>query len=364
MLFTKRPIRVQPYYGYRNQDRLVLSARALRAGDHRFDRAGRAQAFRTMVAQFLSHEVPGLDVTLEIERRDGLKSQHRGVTDGEGFVHFEVELDGRWEHAEATRWEVVALRWTNDQGEQCTEGHVLSPGEHADLAVISDIDDTIIETGITGGLRSVAKNWRRVLAQLPDERIAVPGVDAFYGALGGGALLDPDEARTGKGVAATRRPFFYVSSSPWNLFAYLVAFKQTRGLPLGPVMLRDWGLNSETFGSASHGQHKRDAIARILDHFPHLRFALIGDDTQGDLPAYSEIVDKYPSRIAAVFIRTIAGEPLSPEELAGKASLEASNVPLWLGDDYTTGQSFLRALGLMADGEAEKIVETVEEAAG
>ena len=363
MVLRTPPARIQPFFGFRNEDSLVISARALRSERAGFKSGGRWQAFRTMISQFASREVSGLDVRLEIERGDGAKFDHHGVTDREGFVHFEVSLDGAWPRSDHTRWEVVALHWHNDDGDQCVEGHVLTPGEHARLGIISDIDDTIIETGITGNFRSLVRNWRRVLAELPDERIAVPGADAFYGALGGGKLLDPGAARIGEGALATHHPFFYVSSSPWNLFSYLVAFKQSRGLPLGPVMLRDWGLDAETFGSSSHGAHKREAIAAILAHYPHLRFALIGDDTQGDLPAYGDIVAANPSRIAAVFIRTIAGSDLSPEEIAAKAIIEAAGVPLWLGSDYATGQSFLRAVGLMGDGEAEKIVEAVEKSA-
>ena len=360
MILPTLPVRIQPFFGYRNEDRLRISARALRADHHRYERKGRVQAVRTMLAHFLSHEVEGLEVTLEVERADGLKSRHGATTDKEGFVHFYVELAGDWRHADHTRWEIVAFHWDNAEGPQCVEGHVLSPGDHADLAVISDIDDTIIETGITGGLRSVMRNWRRVLAELPDERIAVPGSDAFYGALGGGSALAPDETKVGQGISATHRPFFYVSSSPWNLYSYLVAFKQSRNLPLGPIMLRDWGLDRETFGSSSHGEHKREAIADILSHFPHLRFALIGDDTQGDLSAYAEIVEQHRSRIAAVFIRSAAGEPLTTEEVAAKAMIEASGVPLWMGGDYSTGQKFLRSVGLASNGDTAEIVNTVQ----
>ena len=188
---------------------------------------------------------------------------------------------------------------------------MLAPGAVTKLAVISDIDDTIVETGITGGPKSVAKNWRRVLAELPDERIAVPGSDVFYGALGGGAVL-AEPGGAGVRHTATHRPFFYVSSSPWNLFSYLVAFQQSRNLPLGPLLLRDWGLNRATFGSGSHGEHKRAAIEGLLAFYPEMRFALIGDDTQGDLPAYADAVRHFPGRVVAVFIRTGSG-PLSPE---------------------------------------------------
>lgn len=358
-LFDRAPVRIQPFFGYRSETRLTISARALRAGARDgFEGRGRLQAMRTMLSHFASREVPGLAVRLELKGPLGQAADHHAVTDKEGFVHFDVALDPAWPLSQAPAWEVVCLHWLTPEGPQCIEGYVLAPGDDTHLAVISDIDDTIVETGITGGMGAVARNWRRVLAELPDERIAVPGADVFYGALGGGAVLAAPGG-AGTRYEATHRPFFYISSSPWNLFSYLVAFQQSRKLPLGPLLLRDWGLNRATFGSESHGGHKRAALDKLLAFYPEMRFALIGDDTQGDLPAYADTAAAHPGRIAAVFIRTGAG-PLSPEEVAGKALLEAANVPLWLGDDFATGADFLRTIGISTGGETAQIVKTVQ----
>ncbi|WP_374407387.1 App1 family protein [Pelagerythrobacter sp.] len=361
VLLSGQPVRLQPYFGYRSTGRLVIAARALRSGKPGFERGGRIQAMRTMLAQFASREVPGLDVVLELKSLDGRRSEHRGTTDREGFVRFDIDLELDWPLPADPAWEIVCLHWLNREGPQSVEGHVLVPGADTVLAVISDIDDTIVETGITGGFRQIARNWRRVLAQLPDERIAVPGVDAFYSALGGGAVL-AGQGHAGDAVRATHRPFFYVSSSPWNLFSYLVAFLRSRKLPLGPLLLRDWGFDRATLGASGHGEHKRVAIEALLAMYPDIRFALIGDDTQGDLPAYADAVTHNLGRVAAVFIRTAAGAPLSPEELASKATIEAAGVPLWLGESYDTGREFLRVAGLKADRDAARIVETVETA--
>lgn len=359
--FPGQPVRLQPYFGYRSRDRLVISARALRAGKPGFDRGGRLQAMRTMLAQFASREAAGIEVQLELKSPQGRRTTHAAVTDREGFVRFDIAIEGGWPLPRDPAWEIVCLHWLNREGPQCVEGHVLVPGSETRLAVISDIDDTIVETGITGGFRQMMRNWRRVLAELPDERIAVPGVDAFYGALGGGAVL-PGKGGAGDAIPAMHRPFFYVSSSPWNLFSYLVAFLRGRKLPLGPLLLRDWGFDRATLGRGSHGEHKRAAIDAVMAMYPEVRFALIGDDTQGDLPAYADVVSRNLGRIAAVFIRTATGEPLSPEEMAGKAAIEAAGVPLWLGESYAVGQEFLRAAGLRPRGDAARIVETVEQA--
>ena len=364
-LFNRTPVRIQPYFGYRSETRLTILARALRSAPphrDRFQSRGRLRAMRTIFAQFASREVPGLAVRLELKSPLGTSMEHHAVTDREGHVRFDVPLDPAWPLERDPAWEVACLHWLTPEGPQCVEGFVLAPGEGTQLAVISDIDDTIVETGITGGLRSVAKNWRRVLAELPGERIAVPGADVFYGELGGGSVL-AEPVGVGTHFAATHRPFFYISSSPWNLFSYLVAFQQTRNLPLGPLLLRDWGLNRATFGSASHGAHKQGAIEKLLAFYPDLRFALIGDDTQGDLPAYAHAVQANPGRIAAVFIRTGAGAP-SPEEIAGKAAIEAAGVPLWLGDDFATGSEFLRTIGISTSGETAQIVKAVQKESG
>ncbi|ABC64617.1 App1 family protein [Erythrobacter litoralis] len=348
-------MRVQPYFGHRSRERLRISARALASGKAGFDASGRWQAMRTMLAQFASREVEGLSVELELKHPGGDRLRHSATSDGEGYLDFNIRLPGEWALPAETSWEVVGLHWVNEEGEQCEEGFVLVPGTSAKLGVISDIDDTIIETGITGGFRSFMRNWRRVLAQMPNERVAVPGADAFYNAIGGGVTTPKGAIRPGMQIDAANRPFFYVSSSPWNLFAYLVAFKRERQIPLGPLALRDWGLNRETFGSSSHGSHKLAAIREILDLHTDMRFALIGDDSQGDVTAFGQIAEEYGRRIAAVFIRN-TGDAHSTEEMAAIATMRAGGVPLWMGEEFDSAADFLSAAGLSYQGETAQIV--------
>ncbi len=360
-LFTNSPVLLLPYFGFRSSERLVLKARALRSGRHNFQGGGRLRAIRTMLAQFASREVAGLLVTLEFSVA-GTPVSHDAVTDAEGYVSFDLPIEPKWELPDHPAWDCLSLSWHDGGAQHSTPTHVLAPGKDSVLGVISDIDDTIIETGITGGLRSLARNWRRILAQWPEERIAVPGADVFYSALGGGEAVQPSETHCISRMAATHRPFFYVSSSPWNLFSYLVAFKRAKDLPLGPLMLRDWGLNRETFGSGSHGTHKETAIRRILATYPAMRFALIGDNTQGDLPAFSAIATSHPGRIAAIFLREASLEPHSADEEAAQSAIEQAGIPLWMGPSYEEGHTFLATLGLEGDHEAEEIVKAVEKA--
>ncbi len=360
-LSRRGPVRVQPFFGYRNAERLYLNARAICSREQVFERRSFWRDFATMVGQYLSKEVPGLPAELEYQLRDGRILRQQAVSCPEGYVRFDLALDPDSPQPNRTRWEKAVVRWQRPDG---TPGeapaYILSPGSQTQIGVISDIDDTILETGITGNLRAIARNWKRVMAQMPSERILVPGATAFYAAIGGNPAgsREPAAAIDALIPKARIRPVFYVSSSPWNLFSYLVTFKRDRGLPLGPVMLRDWGFNRRTLGKESHGSHKLETIETILKTFPDLRFALIGDDTQKDLVAFGSIAAAYPGRIAAVFIRAVSDEPLCEEELRAKDIIAEAGVPFWFGNDYRAAESFLESAGLDCEGEVERLVRS------
>ncbi|BDI59880.1 phosphatase domain-containing protein [Qipengyuania nanhaisediminis] len=363
--FKRRaPVRVQPFYGYRNATRLVLSARAIRAGEPVFEKRSFLRDVRTMARQYLSHEVPGLAVTLEYTPENGEPVSQQVVTDAEGYALFDLPLGDGAPPPERTRWEEAVLRWETREGKvAAARAYVIAPGSQTRMGIISDIDDTILETGITGSFRKIARNWKRVMRQMPVDRVEVPGAAAFYAAIGGNPAgsREPAEAIDALAPRARVRPVFYVSSSPWNLFSYLVTFKRSRGLPLGPIMLRDWGFNRRTLGKKSHGSHKREAIEQILETFPELRFALVGDDTQRDLAAFGAIAAKYPGRIAAVFIRAAAGEPLDADEVAAKDMIAEAGVPFWSGSDYREAKSFLTSAGLDFGGGVKTLVRAASE---
>lgn len=359
---TGQPPQVFPFFGYRNETRLSISARALRARAPSWDRRTDLDRIRAVWSQFASREHPEMPMTLVMAAPDGSEYRHEIVADDEGYAHIAVDLPG-WPRPERTVWETVRFEWINRDGPQVAEGYVLAPGQACDLAVISDIDDTIIETGITGGPLKVMRHWRRLLATMPGDRTEVPHAGALYGRLAsaGAPLADPIAdplAQPGQKLKAPWRPFFYISSSPWNLFSYLVAYMEARGLPVGPIHMRDWDLDRATIGSAGHGAHKRLAADGLLAAYPAMRFALIGDDTQGDLVAYSHLAADHPGRIAAIFIRK-AGEPHSPEEIEAVARIEAAGVPLWLGETFEVGEDFLSRIGVSASGDTAHIVEAI-----
>ena len=336
--------RLKPYFGYRNANRLVLTARALRGSEADWKHRTTFGKMRRLYRAFASREIAELAVAIEARSGERVARAVR-TTNSEGFCHFDIELDSDWPLPERSEWESVTLRWTARGRQEEASGLVLVPGTAHDLGIISDIDDTIMETGAHDLLR----NWRRVLATMPGERSPVPGSVELYTQLGG--------ARAGEHFEATERPFFYVSSSPWNLFDYLVAFKKAHGLPLGPMMLRDWGFNRATLGGGAHGAHKTAAIGQIAGFYPDLRFALIGDSTQADAEAFAEAVKSHPGRFAGVLLRTAPGATVNDAEEAALEAIREAGVPVWLGESYSLDRDFLAKLGLAGDDEAESVVE-------
>ncbi len=159
--------------------------------------------------------------------------------------------------------------------------HVPVPA--ADFGIISDIDDTILETGVQRVAAMVAQTFTgSALTRTP-----FPGAVELY----------RDLSRNGT------NPVFYVSSSPWNLHAFITEFLQHRDFPAGPVLLRD------LLGTSAGREEKHDRIREVLELHPDLRFVLIGDSGERDPEIYADIVREHPGRIIAVYIREVRLDP-------------------------------------------------------
>ena len=215
-----------------------------------------------------------------------------------------------------------------------TAAPILTPAATAAYGVISDMDDTVLQSEVTSFLRAA----RMVLLENARTRLPFAGVAAFYRALEEGPAGGP------------KNPIFYVSSSPWNLYDVIAGFLEAEGIPAGPLLLRDWDLGPSLFRNAGH---KTRLIREILETFSALPFILIGDSAQEDPEIYAEIVAAHPSRILAVYIRSV--EP-HPERSAAIRRLTervaAAGSTLVLADDTLTIASHASAHGWIREAGA------------
>jgi phosphatidate phosphatase APP1 len=326
-----RKVRLLAFAGYRNSKRLRLKGRIVRFRKPLDAGEGTLTRLRAMMEIYNSHELPGIAVRLQ-----AYGEIHDAVSDSEGY--FDFDLPFPLPLPPATCWEQVLLS-TPGREAQASELQVpvMAPGADDHWGIISDIDDTVVETGATDFL----KNWRRVLVDRPQDRLAVPGASSLY------RMIARDHV-------APVRPFFYVSSSPWNLYGFIAEFMELNGIPHGPMFLKDYGIDDNQLIDSSHEAHKLAAIETILAFYPGFKFLLIGDNGQKDVEIYAQAVRDYPSRVGAVFIRDVSGTCREGAKAALLAGIEAAGIPTFCGSGFDDAVAVVKALNLDRPLEAAK----------
>ncbi|MBK5260901.1 MAG: hypothetical protein JJE51_15025, partial [Thermoanaerobaculia bacterium] len=183
----RRRALIVPYRGIGRANELLLRGRVI--ADRKITRGREAEPlWRNLVnayRRFQSDELAG--VPIRASYRDAVVES---VTDEEG--HFQIRLQPELMD-ESKMWHEVQL---SGAGSTAT-AQALIPPAHAEFGIISDIDDTIVETGAT----SLRTMMQTVLLRNAAMRTAFDGVADLYHALHRDA-----------------NPLFYVSSGPWNLY--------------------------------------------------------------------------------------------------------------------------------------------------
>lgn len=285
----KGPFLIVPFISYGTRDRLLLSGRVLK--DKQFLPPLAAHTRRQNLVEFYkqlaSRELPGARVRARFQNQ-----QQEATTDHEGYFNFSMSPGAQFTQS---GWLQVALELIEPQpagAPVVATARVLVPPETARFGVISDIDDTVVWTNAGRRLTML----RMLMHANAHTRKPFKGVAGFYQALQKGAS------------GADNNPIFYVSSSPWNLYMPLIDFLEVQQIPLGPLLLKDYG-DHTLFASDDHHSHKLASIEQILHTYADLPFVLIGDSGEQDPEIYREIVARYPERIRAIYIRSVNPDP-------------------------------------------------------
>jgi phosphatidate phosphatase APP1 len=288
------------------------------------------------LARFLTVEVAGARVRVTVAGHVvGARA------DREGFLDVVVEPD----EPLTPGWHDVELALPDGL---TVIAKVVIVDPEARLGLVSDVDDTILETGIGRGLAFL----RAALLTDVQNRSPLPGAAALYNAF---------SERPGEPV----RPVFYVSTSPWNLHEMLLEFIALRKFPLGPLQLTDWGPSRAGLLRISATAHKTGLVRRMLSEHPHLRLVLIGDSGQLDPEIYAALAHENPDRIAAVYIRRTAhdaAERISQVD-ALAAEVTAVGVPMLAANDSVEIAAHAVGLGLLDASALQEVREGVRAAA-
>lgn len=341
------PFQIVAYRGYGNGKRILVQGRVLECENVRpaTDKDSLGSNLLNTLKRIASDPVSGARVKVTIG-----KNETEVVCDGEGFFREWFDLTepivatGPWEKA---TFELVSpVRAGHDH--VTAEGLIQIPPESCGFGVISDLDDTVIQSRIANFLQAV----RTVMLGNARTRLPFPGVAAFYQALEKG------------GTGIQNNPIFYVSSSPWNIYDIISDFMDIQRIPSGPILLRDWDIDPSALSSKRLKTHKDPLIREILDLYPSLPFILIGDNSQRDPEIYRAILDAYPGRILAIYIRNVEQDPERAATLQALANeVLAAGSTFVLADDtyaaatHAADQKWIAAQSLPSIKEEKKADE-------
>jgi phosphatidate phosphatase APP1 len=211
----------------------------------------------------------------------------------DGFFRFEWEPSRGLEPG----WHPVEVQWLHSK-----KGTIVSTGKALiaipyfnQFAFISDIDDTF--------LISHSSNLRKRLFVLLTENAR--SRKPFEGVMHHYQLL----AQAGA-PEKTTNPFFFVSSSEWNLYDYITEFSELNKLPRGVYLLNQLKLLNQIFKTGQNN-HKTKfmRISRIMEAYPEQRIVLLGDDSQEDPFIYASVASHFKKQVHAVYIRTTSNAP-------------------------------------------------------
>ena len=302
-----RPTTVVPYAGYQHPSGLDVRGRVMEETVpwSPLETDSRLANIRGVGRLFATREIAHQRVTIRFAG-----AEHTLLSDEEGYLSATLEGGEMPEH---TRWDEAE---TFVDGEPSASLPILRVGRSARFGIISDIDDTVMQTGA----ENLARNLWTTFTGNALSRMVYRHVPELYN-----GLVRHDGRAT--------NPLFYLSSSPWNLYSLIHDVATGNGVPWGPIFLRDFGIDRNKFIKGTHGQHKLGNAQRLLDQFDGLPFILIGDLGQHDAEIYARLVRDNPGRIIGVIVH----QPSDRSHDAKRRhveEIERAGVPTLLTRDY------------------------------
>jgi phosphatidate phosphatase APP1 len=321
---------VVPYISYGTSSSVHVRARVLLSRP-----SARPQPRRSLLPglrHFLSVELAGEQVRVEVAG-----TVHDTVASADGYVEATIEtppLDPGWH-------EITFV--VSAEPDAPVEGRLLVVDPAARLGVVSDIDDTIIHTGLTRLVDAV----RSTLLIPENARKEIAGASHLYRAL----------------CAETAGPtqVFYVSTGAWNLHPVIERFLARHGFPEGPVLMTDWGPSAGWIFRESSVSYKARVISALVKEHPGLRWVLVGDSGQDDPEAYAAVARARPDRLHAIYIRDVgpASNARANRVRRLAAELAGVGVPMLLVPDVAAAAADAHARGLIDDRAREVVSRAV-----
>ncbi|MAM30199.1 MAG: hypothetical protein CMC13_14355 [Flavobacteriaceae bacterium] len=291
-LFKDDPLQIIPFQSYGDVNHFYTRGRALEDENIDLSKRGFFNLLKNTWKRFETDEIPNAKLRITFPDNSTLYT-HSNMS---GYFKLKETMEGLDTMTNSEGWLQFQMSFETQfpdriiQNDNSFPGEILIPSTNSSFGIISDIDDTILHTGVTSRLK-----WRLIFNTFfknAESRSPLEGAAAFYHLLHRGK--SGEEAN----------PVFYVSHSPWNLYRYLELFLRKNNFPKGPILLRDF---SKIRGKKEPDEkpQKQKEIIDILNTYPERKFILIGDGGEHDPDIYIEIAEAFPNRILAIYIRSV-----------------------------------------------------------
>jgi len=297
-----KPI-LQLYRGYANEQELIVMGHVFkRTYNYDFQKKNFKNA-RSIINQFRIKTIQNFDIYLKF----GEKEIHTKTLD-DGYFKFCIPLEKEF-HFGWMEYQ-VSIKYKSEI--IVSRGSFIRPHE-GNLGIISDIDDTFL----ISHTKNIFKKIYILLFKNVNDRKVFKDVVAHYQALSSAGRNNKDE----------QNAFFYISSSEWNLYRFIVKFTKIHKLPRAVILLKDIKRGITDFFMSGRGDHnhKFDKIKHVLEFYPNLKYVLLGDDSQHDPFLYEQICKIFPVTVIAVYIRQ-TGKSQKSEVKKIMKNLEALDV--------------------------------------
>ena len=319
-------VTIKVYHGYGHTQKMMIHGHVFRTGPLPRKKYRRSFIHNTLALLRLFMVKPFAGIRVEMEWENKI---YHATTDVDGFFKFE------WtdEPPLPKGWQDVEVKaYLGESMISQSSGHIYVPHE-TQYGFISDIDDTFLVSHSS----NLRKRLLVLFTQNARSRKPFEGVVEHYKLL----------AKSNTSEEAPN-PFFYVSSSEWNLYDYIREFTEVNQIPRGVFLLNQLKRFNELLKTGqNHHKTKFTRIARILESYPNQRFVLLGDSSQQDPYIYEAIVSHFPKQIHAVYIRDVFAEN------RGKAAdvllkIESKGVPCCFFEHSSDAILHSRKIGLIA----------------
>lgn len=322
------------YRGYANDQELVVAGHVFKPSNgEEYDFQKKSFRNASSIIQMFRTKTQGnADVYLEINN-----SKIHTKTLKDGYFKFCIPLNYEKKYG----WidYKVSMIFNNKTIEM--SGSYIRPLE-GNIGIISDIDDTFL----ISHTRNPFKKLYILLFKNVNTRKIFDDVVAHYQALSSAGR--PKNNQKDANNKNEQNAFFYVSSSEWNLYSFIVKFTEIHQLPRAVLLLKDIKTSLLDFFVTGRGDHnhKFEKIKHILEFYPNLQYVLLGDDSQHDPFLYENICKIFPVTVKAVYIRQ-NGTDKKEKVLAVLKNIENLNVAVCYFKNSSDAIEHSKSIGII-----------------